>query len=63
MAVLRELKAIKKEKKFMVKATDKNLGLAIMETTLYIKRALNNHLLNTTEYILQTLQNQSSGPE
>jgi hypothetical protein len=49
-AALREIKAIKKEKKFMVTATDKNLGPAIMETTLYIRRCLDDHLLNTTNY-------------
>jgi hypothetical protein len=31
------IKAIKKEKKCMVTATDMNLGPAIMETTLYIE--------------------------
>jgi hypothetical protein len=49
-AALRELKQIKIEKKFMVVATDKNLGPAILETPLYIKRALDDHLLNKTNY-------------
>jgi hypothetical protein len=49
-AAIREIKAIKKDKVFMVTATDKNLGPAIMETAVYLHRALNDHLLNPTNY-------------
>jgi hypothetical protein len=34
----------------MVTATDNNLGPAIMETVVYIKRALTDHLLNIMKY-------------
>jgi hypothetical protein len=48
---LQELRAIKREKKFMITATDKNLGPAVLETELYIHRSLKDHLLNQTNYL------------
>jgi hypothetical protein len=49
-AALRELKQVKIDQKYMVVATDKNLGPAILKKPLYIRRALEDHLLNTTNY-------------
>jgi hypothetical protein len=50
LTALHKLKQVKIEKKFMVVATNKSLGPVILETPLYIKRALDDHLLNTTNY-------------
>jgi hypothetical protein len=50
LAVLHKLKEVKIEKEFMIIATDNNLDLAILEIPQYITRALDDHLLNTTNY-------------
>ena len=47
---LQALKNVKVEGKYVVQATDKNLGPCIMEKTKYIHRALNDHLLDSTNY-------------
>jgi hypothetical protein len=47
---LKALRAVKKEGKFVVTATDKNLGPAVMESHLYVRRSLDDHLLNPTNY-------------
>jgi hypothetical protein len=47
---LRALRAVKKENRFVVTATDKNLGPAVMESQLYIRRSLDDHLLNPRNY-------------
>ena len=44
------LRLIKKERKFIVIATDKNLGPAIMEIEYYIHRCLTDHLDDTDTY-------------
>ena len=44
------LTQIKKEQKFIVIATDKNLGPAIMEINYYIQRCLTDHLNQTNTY-------------
>ena len=44
------LKRIKKERKYIVIATDKNLGPAIMEIEYYIHRCLTDHLDNKDTY-------------
>jgi hypothetical protein len=49
-ADLHKLKQIKKDKKFMVVATDTNLGPVILKTLLYIARALDDYLLNKHNY-------------
>jgi hypothetical protein len=41
---------LKKGKIFTVTSTDKNLGTGIMETPLYFRRALGDHLLNPSQY-------------
>ena len=46
------LRLIKKKKKFIVIATDKNLGPVIMEIEYYIHRCLIDHLDNTDTYKL-----------
>jgi hypothetical protein len=48
--LIQDLRRLKKDRKFTVTGTDKNLGTAIMETSLYYRRALDDHLLNTTNY-------------
>jgi hypothetical protein len=47
---IQQLRKLKKDSKLMLTATDKNLGPAIMESSLYFKRFLNNHLLNQKQY-------------
>jgi hypothetical protein len=47
---IQQLRQLKKDGKLMVTATDKNLGPAIMETSLYFRRSLDDHLLNKTQY-------------
>ena len=44
------LKRIKEERKYIVIATDKNLGPAIMEIDCYIQRCLTDHLDDTNTY-------------
>ena len=44
------LRMIKKERKFIIIATDKNLGPAIMEIDYYIHRCLTDHLNDTDTY-------------
>ncbi len=45
------LRSIKRNGSHVVQATDKNLGPCIMERTVYIHRALQDHLLNKLNYI------------
>ena len=44
------LRQIKKERKLIIIAADKNLGPCIMEIEYYIERCLTDHLLNTANY-------------
>jgi hypothetical protein len=44
------LRQVKKERKFIISASDKNLGPAIMEIDQYIERALKDHLDHTETY-------------
>jgi hypothetical protein len=44
------LRQVKKERKCIISATDRNLGPAIMEIDHYIERALNDHLDHTETY-------------
>jgi hypothetical protein len=44
------LRQVKKERKFIISATDKNLGPAILEIDQYIDRALNDHLDHPETY-------------
>jgi SAM-dependent MidA family methyltransferase len=44
------LQQVKKERKCIISATDKNLGPAIMEIDQYIERALKYHLDHTETY-------------
>ena len=44
------LSQIKKERKFIVIATNKNLGQAIMEIDYHIQRCLTDHLNQTNTY-------------
>jgi hypothetical protein len=48
--VIQDLRRLKKDRIFTVTGTDKNLGTAIMETSLYYRRALDDHLLNPNNY-------------
>jgi hypothetical protein len=45
------LRKLKKDLIYCVTATDKNLGVAILEMSLMIERALSDHLLDTSNYI------------
>jgi hypothetical protein len=42
--------ALQQDKRFIVGATDKNLGPFIIERDVYIKRCFQDHLLNTSTY-------------
>jgi hypothetical protein len=42
------LKPLKKNDSFIIKATDKNLGPAIMNKTNYIRQVLTEHLVTNT---------------
>ena len=44
------LSCIKKERKFIVIATNRNLGPAIMEIDYYIQRCLTDHIEQTNTY-------------
>jgi hypothetical protein len=48
---LHGLRKLKKDLVYCVTATDKNLGVAILEMSLMIERALSDHLLDTSSYI------------
>ena len=44
------LKQVRRDKKNIIGNTDKNLGPSIMEIDLYIRRAWEDHLLDSTTY-------------
>ena len=44
------LKQVRRDRKFIIVNTDKNLGPSIMEIDLYIKPAWEDHLLDSTTY-------------
>jgi hypothetical protein len=45
------LRQIKRERKYVITATDENLGPAVIDTTQYITRAMDDHLPNTANYL------------
>jgi hypothetical protein len=48
---LHGLRKLKKDLAYCVTATDKNLGVAILEMSLMVERALSDHLLDTSNYL------------
>ena len=52
------LKYLQVQKEFLIVQCDKNLGPAILEYDVYVRRALNDHLLKTTTY--RQLNNQQA---
>ena len=57
------LEELRKNKDFIIKPCDKNLGTAIIERNEYIQRALNRHLLDDTTYKTLTRSQEISTKE